>query len=329
MSDRRRFLPLPYEAVEAFEGSELLLVVDLYRRAHALRWRSFSVTHRSLATRFGLGARRVRSVLVEVVGLGLGTVEHGSKRRATRVLLTCPTRDFATDGAPLNASQGAPNEVHNLHGASMDDDDRASQGAPLNASQGASLLMRSKTETIDLEDRGRARDPVPKWLRTWLKTDGRAVGRPAIEVLGALGRTLEAIRGKPGNVVESAGRSILRLWREMLAEGISLGDNLEGLVEPVALMGAACRLCPDPIFARDVRGEGWENGRDRSRNIAAICRLAPPSSSSGATWQERLEAARRWDTIGRPTAAASTAKGQNEKRSNYLHRLDRIASEAP
>lgn len=139
---------------------------------------------------------------------------------------------------------------------------------------------------------------------------------------GALGRTLEALRGKPGNVVESAARPILRLWREMLEAGVEPGPELEGLVEPVALIGAACQRCPDSIFATDVRGEGWERGRDRSRNIGAICRLGPKEGSGGATWQERLEAARAWDAAGQPRTAAPTSRPSSSSGGDdYLHRL--------
>lgn len=176
-------------------------------------------------------------------------------------------------------------------------------------------------------------DPgVPKWVRSWLRSDGKAIrsstSSPAWTTFGALGRTLEALRGKPGNVVESAGRPILRLWRELLESGVQPGPDLEGLVEPVALIGAACQWCPDPIFARDVRGEGWEKGRDRSRNIAAICRLAPKGESSGATWQERLEVARAWDAAGRPLEAAASSKPSSSRSGGdggYLHRLNALA----
>ena len=148
-------------------------------------------------------------------------------------------------------------------------------------------------------------------------------------VFGALGRTLEGIRGKPGNVIESASRPILRLWREMLAEGIELDGNLGGLVDGVSLLADACQRCGDSMFANDVRGEGWERGRDRSRNIAAICRLGPREGSTGATWQERLEVARVWDSKGRPSGWAMTPKpASSSGGSTYLQRLNAIASEA-
>lgn len=206
--------------------------------------------------------------------------------------------------------------------------------------------MRSETEIRERdtererEGGARKRSPMtdgtaPRWLRNWVKRDGqtalRAAGSTA-EVFGALGRALEGIRGKPGNVVESAARPVLRLWREMLVEGFVVDKRLDGLVEPVALLADACQRCGDPMFARDVRGQGWEGGRDRSRNIAAICRLAPKEGSSGATWQERLEVARAWDAVGRPSGwAGNGAQQPSTSRAgsgaSYLARLNSIALE--
>lgn len=334
MPDVRRFLPIPYDAIEAFSGPDLLLVVELYRRAHALRWRAYNVTQRSLSTRFGIDARRIRTVLDEVHALELGVVEHGSKRRPTRVSIHCPTRQ---DSAAQDAAQDAAKTQQNNTGANVKTDDRAAQDAAQDESGPAPLLLRHDSEKRKQDPKEREADladPMPKWLRNWLRTDGRLVvaakGARALDVLGALSRTLEGIRGKPGNVVESAGRPILRLWREILADGageIELDRTLEELVDPVVLLAHACQRCPDPIFARDVRGEGWEGGRDRSRNIAAICRLAPPGASSGATWQERLEAARAWDRANRPTTSAAITTSPKGSGSTYLQRLDRIAAE--
>ena len=207
-----------------------------------------------------------------------------------------------------------------------------------------STLLRPETEIrerdteTESKERARKRSPVtdptaPKWLRNWCKVDGRralTAARSVSAVYGALGRALEGIRGKSGNVVESAARPVLRLWREMLVEGFEVDAELAGLVEPVALIADACQRCGDPIFARDVRGEGWDRGRDRSRNIAAICRLAPKPDSSGATWQERLEVARAWDAIGRPSGWASTETkrpSSSDSDGSYLARLNAIAME--
>ena len=83
------------------------------------------------------------------------------------------------------------------------------------------------------------------------------------------------------------------------------------LVRLAVLLAEAARQCPAPIFARDLRAEDWPTGKDRSRIVAAVCRLTPSSSSSGATWLERLEVAEAWRLAGRPLTGwpleASTA----------------------
>ena len=193
------------------------------------------------------------------------------------------------------------------------------------------LRGRAETEIREETEEARERAPsVPDWLSKWLRSDvaGRLI-RSSVsspwDVYRALGLSLEGLRGKPGNVVQSAARPVLRLWREILEQTDQPIDaELRLLVEPCEVLGDAARFCPDPIFARDIRGEGWDKGRNRSQNVAAVCRLAPKEGSSGATWQERLEVARVWRDAGRPLtmpgggASSSTGGG-------FLHRLHAIA----
>lgn len=344
-----RFLPLPYDALELFDGPELLLVVELYRRAHALRWRVFNVTERALCSRYRIGNRRLWACLEQLDALGLLTFERGGGRMPTRLLVVCPTREVEPDSKSSAAQQQrkrsttAAQQQHNEQRSNAHGDEQSadpgSKASSANAAQqqrkrstGRSTLTRQEIESRERGDPNRReaapRSGGPKWLSTWLRSDGRtlldATPRAA---LGALASCVNRIRPtdvEAANVVESAARPVLRLWRELVESGEA--RTLEALVDVVALLADACRLCPDELFARDVRGEGWDSGRNRSANVAAVCRLSPPSSSQGATWQERLEAARAWNKAGRPAVASrSTSTGGD----GYLARLNQIAAEAP
>jgi hypothetical protein len=334
VSNPIRFLPIPYDAVEAFDGPELLLVLELYRRAHALRWRAFNVTERALCARFRIGNRRLRSCLEQLEALGLLTVERGDRRRPTRLSIVCPTRENAAANEQQNGSKTTAIEPQNDPGSTeqIDEADRISTAIePQTRSTADRTLTRveKEIEKEQTETRGRATGS-PAWLSRWFKADGRAVRELAEprEVLEALARVVSAIRPRattPEQLVESAARPVLRLWHEALVE--QEATSLEGLVELVELLSEACRDCPDPVFARDVRGEGWENGRNRSQNVAAVCRLSPPPRSQGATWSERLEIARGWRDRGRP-AVELEHPSRASSGGGYLDRLNRIASEA-
>ncbi len=86
-----RFVPVPHEALDACEQRDWGAVVDLYKRAHSLRWKPFRVTERSLATRWGCSGRRVW-VIIEALELqGLLVLVKGSRRKQSNITLVEPT----------------------------------------------------------------------------------------------------------------------------------------------------------------------------------------------------------------------------------------------
>lgn len=102
-----QFVPVPVLALDAVEPECWLGVVDLYKRAHALRWKPMTVTERSLKTRWRLGNSRVWSTLRVLEELGLLRIEHGKARRdPTRLHVFCPTRQAqAQSGAQHDAGE--------------------------------------------------------------------------------------------------------------------------------------------------------------------------------------------------------------------------------
>ena len=181
--------------------------------------------------------------------------------------------------------------------------------------------IRGKTKQQDNKNKPPSSPPVPSWVppANQLKPTTRA------EALALVLQAIEAITTrtpKPTRAASSA-RPILALWR---GEG---RPPLPELVEDLLLVARWAKESPDPQAARDIRAEGWEGGTNRSRAPAAICRRSPPPSSSGATWDERLQLAAEWRDRGFPAQSDTpTTAPTLTPQQAMLAELDRMDEEA-
>ena len=89
-----RFLAIPYAALEVTDLREHGAVVDLYKRAHALRWRPFKVTERSLAAKWGVSGRRVWTILERLQCADCLTISKGCKRQQTVISIVAPVKQL-------------------------------------------------------------------------------------------------------------------------------------------------------------------------------------------------------------------------------------------
>lgn len=106
------------------------------------------------------------------------------------------------------------------------------------------------------------------------------------------------------NAVATDARPVLALWR-------TLGrPDPAQMTRDLVSVARAARWAPDAVFAREIRAEGWPDGMNRARMAANIARQGPPPNSGGATWDERLEAARAWEAAGQPLQADTLAPGK-------------------
>mgnify|MGYP001585905538 CR=1 FL=1 len=130
---------------------------------------------------------------------------------------------------------------------------------------------------------GPSQAPLPPWAAR--SQPGPGVSRA--DVLRVVVGTVEALRGGPPNPERcgTAAKPVLALWRAL---GWPPADEY---APDLALVVEAAARCPDPLFARDVRGVGWDGAPDRSRDLSTLC--------VQARWDVRLEAARRWRDSGR------------------------------
>ena len=89
-------------------------------------------------------------------------------------------------------------------------------------------------------------------------------------------RVLSALKGKP---IESASRMAPKQLKNFRAK---TGATVDELV----LVAEAMHRCPAPLFARDVRAEGWPEGSDRRKQLGTLlCQRR---------WDDRLSAAQEW-----------------------------------
>lgn len=111
-----------------------------------------------------------------------------------------------------------------------------------------------------------------------LRTLARVTGRPLPAPWGPDG---QAMAGR-GRVIDpravAAPREVLGLMREL-----GWPADFEAQAELVA---EAMWRCPAPIFANDVRAEGWKRGRSRAGEVRPFC--------DALLWDARLEAALAW-----------------------------------
>lgn len=118
---------------------------------------------------------------------------------------------------------------------------------------------------------------LPGWART---AAGRGVqaGDLCDTVIGILGQ-ITGREPNPSRAATAAGE-VLKVWRKLER------PPLNEFHEDFTLVARAARKCPDPLFARDIRGEGWAGARDRSQDVSTLCVLKK--------WDDRLRAAREW-----------------------------------
>lgn len=106
------YVPIPHDALAALPVENWHAVVDLFRRAHALRWRPFHVTEASLATSWNVSGRRVWVILDGLADLGLVEVHRGSNRKPTRIVVKCPTNEVKRSGQ-RSGQRNEPDETPN------------------------------------------------------------------------------------------------------------------------------------------------------------------------------------------------------------------------
>jgi len=114
-------------------------------------------------------------------------------------------------------------------------------------------------------------------------------------------RVIEEIRQKPVAMGGSVGdrKALTALWKS------GGRPDPEAFFDDLVLVAKAFRECPDPLFARDVRAEGWASGTDRHRSVATLC--------VQSRLDDRIDAATRWRDSGyKSTSTTSVARAAGQ-----------------
>lgn len=304
-----RYVPVPHDALEATRIEEWHAVVDLFKRGHALRWRSFEVTERSLGSRWSMTGRRVWGLLQELETLGHVVLERGTGRTASRVTVLCPTAEQSrqqsgqqneSDSKPKENEREAHSEAQNgelLTRHETEPEPRKENTAP-------PLRLVPDPPPEQPSDPPTEVDPTPKWAR------GHR-GTPAIVVLGAVVRALEAIRQKPVDPTscKTDATPILSLWKARQVPIEQLADELIRVAEWAREAPGA----ENDIRGKRSNGEQW--GKDRSRAVSTLCAHDP--------FGDRLAEADEWIAAGRPRGRMRVARPFDPPREpNYRPDLD-------
>ncbi len=139
---------------------------------------------------------------------------------------------------------------------------------------------------------GPTEPPVPAWARK------RFAGQPAAEKVALIAAVIRELRQREPQPRElksdTNARSLEGVWKAVGR------PPLDAFQAEVVLVAKAFRESPEPIFARDVRAEGWKGGTNRSRSLKTLCVLE--------SWSDRLDTAQRWEAGG---AMAARRKGEH------------------
>jgi len=258
----------------------------------------------TLAADTGLSRRHVSSVLTRLHGLGVAvTVSHERGGKKVRRLLwrrIQGTQFTSEQVAPVNtvhrgSEHSAPGVVNTVH-----------RGSEHSAPEGIHEEIQTKVSS-----EGIAASPAPPTSSApakpappkWAQTAARGRDCTAAELLAGCAAIQEATGARSRSdhgISPTAARPILSLWRALER------PPWAEFAAQAQLVVEAARKCPDPLFARNLRAEGWADGRDRSRSLPSVLRHE--------RWDERLAAAEAWRDGGkseqpRPRAAAGGAPG--------------------
>lgn len=281
MSDvTRRFLPLPYDAIEPFRGMDRLVVMELYIRAHAMRWRPFSITVRSLATNCGVTKHRIVCVLQDLEDLGLGNVEAGPGRKPSKITLYAPTPNMA-ESAQTNPRTQRRTNPRTLHGHNGP----ASKGTTVDgpdttpdipADKLPDTMTDTSTESREEEVRGRGER----------KTEN---SKPVLALV-------------PAAAVEEAS-PVERIWAHWLtlAKGYGkvAGDNATKNIKKWLKAGATVEdVCLWLDFA--IKGPSWISRTDPNSAKGPKKPITKINVIMRLHWMEDgIVEARQWDDTGR------------------------------
>lgn len=159
------WVPMPREALALCHGPlERSAVLDLYERAHTLRWRPLRVTERSLCTAWGMGNTRVWSLLDQLVAAGLIEMEKGGKRHPTTIVVLSPLAEASQNARHEDQRSDQQNDAPPTPDiAECTAQDTAPNTATLNE-----ILEREEDNTESVEGADPSRVAFERLAKAWV-----------------------------------------------------------------------------------------------------------------------------------------------------------------
>ena len=290
-----QFVPVPTYAIIAAEPSEYGAVLDLYHRAHALRWRPFQITERSVCTRWGMNRYRVWSLLDTLAALDLIRIDRGGRRRPTVITVINPTaKQGGEQGGEQNAAGPTPDT-----GASVASD---------SASDRATLLRPDTKPDEDPTD-----PPVVADATTARAAERRAAERAAAGKLWQLWRE----QRRPAGVARAGA-----LWHTGKAPSDGeLGRLVKALQERAKMHRRGGDVWPadhaaavadvEALIVAFHTGDGfahWQGDNDRRTVYLGLGTLLGTKNM-----ESRWDRVAQWRDAGRPVRSGAVAPSHEDK----------------
>lgn len=247
------FLPIAHDALAVCcDELDEFAVLDLYRRAHRLRWGALRVTERSLSTKWRMGNRRVWSLLEQLEAVGVAKITKGGRRTPTIIEIYPPVGVQQSDQQSDQQNKPRPTPTS---------EDRAAQ----DAAQDAATL--SETRERDLRifrvlaaratyrrawpSSPASRAITPRKPRAAPRDDGEALWRmiESDEVADRVVSVLEWLTRsdhRDAQTYRTDGRDLVTVWRHLarlssLAEDMPAGQPSQQQADPWAEVTAAVK----------------------------------------------------------------------------------------
>jgi hypothetical protein len=311
------WVPIPQVAIDAVGRQGRGALLDLYDRAHRTGYAPRPWTERELAEEWALDRRVVVRVLDALVRAGVIEIERappGARQPSLLQVLPAVASDVH------QTRNQTRNQTTSQNSAGLADTFR--QSAPVNAPAPAPAPAPPRAEIfprgveIEIRDQdqeqqqaelprpARTRDPGPpvqEQRPAALQATAPPQEAEPDPIVGELARKLRvparvvplivravsAIRGRDVKLQRCAtdAEHVVKLQRAAFTPW-------EQLVEDIELVARWAHESDDPMAARNLRAEGWEEGRDRSRDVSTLL--------TQKAWGDRLEAATQWADQQRP-----------------------------
>ena len=230
-----------------------------------------------LSKRWGWSVKLVRKALHDVEGWAVAVHLESSQAMVDAVTQRAPT--FSGTKRAQEGMNRARNADENAGSTVPEETEWARSGHGVGTHARGSSIAEAEIKAEPPTPKGE-RPASPTISTTGWGDTPKRVDRQAYAALTL--RALAAITGSEPNP-KRCKTDARRIWA--LARSLDWPDPAEFEAE-LLLVADAAKRCPLPLFARDIRAEGWNGGVDRSTHVSTV--------TVQSKFGDRLRAAQKW-----------------------------------